>query len=51
MKKNYANEDLGVSNKDFERPRGMSIELDCDKIQEEIEKDTDTEDDLEDIGI
>ena len=51
MKKNYANEDLGVSNKDFERPRGMSIELDCNKLQEEIEKDTDTEDDLEDIGI
>jgi len=51
MKKNYANEDLGVSDKDFVKPRGMSIELDCDKLQEELEKENDIEDDIDDIGI
>ena len=51
MKKNYADEDLEVSDKDFEKPSGMSIELDCDKLQEENDKDEDPDDDLDDIGI
>ncbi len=51
MKKNYANKELGVSDKNFARPSGMSINLDCTKIQEELQKEMDTEDDIEDLGI
>ncbi len=51
MKKNYENEDLGISDQDFEKPSGMSIELDCDKIKEEAKKSIDVEDDLDDISF
>ncbi len=51
MKKNYENEDLGISDQDFEKPSGMSIELDCDKIREEAQKSIDVEDDLDDISF
>jgi len=50
MKKNYENKDLGISDGAFAKPSGMSIELDCDKIREEAEKDEDLEEDL-DIGF
>jgi penicillin-binding protein 1A len=49
MKKNYANEDLGVSKDEFEAPEEMSINIDCSKQQEE-EK-IDTEDDLDDLDF
>ncbi|WP_435624120.1 transglycosylase domain-containing protein [Flagellimonas sp.] len=47
MKKNYANEELGVSKDEFEEPEELSINVDCTKILEEIQKELDTEDDLE----
>lgn len=51
MKKNYAIEDLGVSKEDFEKPENMSIEIDCAKYAEERLKDTDIEEDLEDLDF
>jgi penicillin-binding protein 1A len=51
MKKNYENKELGISDKDFEKPRGLSIELDCDKIRAEAKKNIDTEEDLDDISF
>lgn len=50
MKKNYENKDLGISDGAFAKPKAMSIELDCDKILKEAEKDADQEPDL-DIGF
>ncbi|MEM9077840.1 MAG: transglycosylase domain-containing protein [Bacteroidota bacterium] len=47
MKKNYANEELGVSIEAFEEPEDLSINVDCTKVLEEIQKELDTEDDLE----
>lgn len=51
MKKNYANKDLDVSVKEFVKPSSMSIDLDCDKLQQESQKENDIEDDLDDIGF
>jgi penicillin-binding protein 1A len=51
MKKNYANEELGVSKEDFERPEDMSIIVDCDKYQEENQPEIDLEDDLDDLDF
>jgi len=51
MKKNYANEELGVSKEDFERPENMSIETDCDKFNNAQRKDVDLEEDLEDLDF
>ena len=51
MKKNYANEELGISQDDFEKPEDMSIELDCSKFASEMEEDQDIEDDLEDLDF
>ena len=51
MKKNYAEEDLGVSKEEFERPENMSIELDCAKFAKETQQDDDIEDDLEDLDF
>lgn len=49
MNKNYANEELGISKDDFEKPKNMSIEIDCDKFAEAVEQNNDIEDDLEDL--
>ncbi len=49
MKKNYANEEIGVSKDEFEAPEEMTINIDCSKQQEE-EK-IDTEDDLDDLDF
>nr|WP_297784528.1 transglycosylase domain-containing protein [uncultured Allomuricauda sp.] len=49
MKKNYANDELGVSKEAFEEPEDLSINIDCSKQQEE-EK-IDTEDDLDDLDF
>ncbi|MEL6916099.1 MAG: transglycosylase domain-containing protein [Bacteroidota bacterium] len=51
MQKNYANEELGVSKGAFEKPSNLSINVDCTKIREEIRKDTDLEDDLDDLDF
>ena len=48
MKKNYANEELGVSKDEFEAPEEMSINIDCSKQQED---EIDTEDDLDDLDF
>jgi len=49
MKKNYANEEIGVSKEAFEEPEEMSINIDCSKQDEEEEIDTD--DDLDDLDF
>ncbi|AKA35053.1 penicillin-binding protein 1A [Flagellimonas lutaonensis] len=51
MKKNYADEELGVSKEAFEEPEALSINVDCTKILEEIKEDVDTEDDLDDLDF
>ncbi|MFS4455255.1 penicillin-binding protein 1A [Maribacter sp. 2304DJ31-5] len=51
MKKNYANEDLGISKDDFEEPEDMSIVTDCAKFIKEQNTDTDIEEDLEDLDF
>lgn len=52
MKKNYANEELGVSKDAFEEPEEMSINIDCSKEQEDEEQEKiDTEDDLDDLDF
>ncbi|EAR02711.1 penicillin-binding protein 1A [Maribacter sp. HTCC2170] len=49
MKKNYANEELGVSDGEFIEPENMSINLDCSKPVEDpnAPKETDDLDDLD----
>jgi penicillin-binding protein 1A len=51
MKKNYANEDLGISQDEFPKPEDLSINVDCTKIKEEIQKDSDLDDDLDDLDF
>ena len=52
MKKNYANEEIGVSQDAFEEPEEMSINIDCSKEQEDEEEEKiDTEDDLDDLDF
>ncbi len=51
MTKNYADEDLGISKEDFEKPENMSIEIDCDKFASDIKEDKDIEDDLDDLDF
>ena len=51
MKKNYENEDLGISDGEFSAPEDMSINIDCDKIIEEEQKDSDIEEDLDDLNF
>ncbi|MBT8185621.1 MAG: transglycosylase domain-containing protein, partial [Eudoraea sp.] len=51
MRKNYADEDLGISQDEFPEPEGLSINVDCTKIKEEIQKDNDLDDDLDDLDF
>ncbi|WP_396636155.1 penicillin-binding protein 1A [Maribacter sp. R77961] len=51
MKKNYANEELGISKGDFEKPENMSIITDCVKFVENQKQDIDVEEDLEDLDF
>lgn len=51
MKKNYADKELGVSEEAFPKPDDLSINVDCTKIIEEIQKDNDLDDDLEDLDF
>ncbi len=49
MKENYANEELGISTEEFEVPENMTINTDCTKIIESLEKDNELDDDLDDL--
>ena len=49
MKKNYANEEIGVSKDAFEAPEEMSIDLDCS--QQQKDENIDTDDDLDDLDF
>ena len=52
MKKNYENEDLGISDGAFEKPENLSIRVDCSIVEEDKEEnDIEPEDDLEDINF
>ncbi|MDO1513000.1 transglycosylase domain-containing protein [Maribacter confluentis] len=51
MTKNYADEELGVSKGDFEKPENMSIEIDCEKFSATNKEEDDIEDDLEDLDF
>jgi len=51
MKANYENEELGISDGEFKEPENMSINLDCDKEEEEEAKETDVEEDLDDLSF
>ncbi len=51
MKKNYENEELGISDGEFPKPDNLSIQIDCDKIKEEAAKSIDTDDDLDDLDF
>jgi len=49
MKKNYADKQLNVSDKPFERPPGIDINLDCEKPKKESGDDSDDESPLNDL--
>lgn len=51
MKANYENEELEISDGEFEKPKNLSIQVDCDKIIEEAAKKIDTDDDLDDLDF
>jgi penicillin-binding protein 1A len=51
MRKNYTNKELGISEEDFLEPEELSINVDCTKVIEELEKDVDSEDDLDDLDF
>ncbi|RKN82709.1 penicillin-binding protein 1A [Ulvibacterium marinum] len=51
MRKNYANKELGVSEEDFPEPEELSINVDCTKVIEELQKGVDSEDDLDDLDF
>lgn len=51
MRKNYANKELGVSEEDFLEPEELSINVDCTKVKEELQKEVDSEDDLDDLDF
>ncbi len=51
MKKNYENEELGVSDGEFPKPSNLSINTDCTKILADAKKNADPDDDLEDLDF
>ena len=51
MKKNYEDEDLGVSTDEFPEPEEITINLDCSKVEEEEEVIDEFEDDLDDLDF
>ncbi|MDT0538783.1 MULTISPECIES: penicillin-binding protein 1A [Croceitalea] len=51
MKANYENETLGISKEEFAKPEELSINVDCAKIAEEMKKELDIEDDLDDLDF
>lgn len=51
MKKNYANDELGVSQGEFTKPEVMTINMDCSKSQNELEDTPSDLDDLDDLDF
>ena len=51
MKSNYENKNLGISDGEFQKPDDMTINLDCDKKVDDEPKDTDVEEDLDDLDF
>lgn len=51
MKKNYANEEIGVSEAAFPKPENLSITVDCAKFNEENQENEGSDDDLDDLDL
>lgn len=51
MKENYKNEDLGISYGEFEKPKNLSIEIDCSKEAHDTKEGDLPEDDLDDLDF
>ena len=51
MRKNYDNEELGISQGEFIEPEELSIDISCTKDPEETEVKEDLEDDLDDLDF
>ena len=51
MKKNYADKDLGISVNEFEKPEELSINVDCNKIDETAPGPKKPTDDLDDLDF
>lgn len=51
MQKNYADPELGISKEEFEAPQNMSINLDCSKAEQAVEKENDLDNDLDDLDF
>lgn len=51
MKENYANKELGISDKEFPKPANMSINVDCAKVQREMRENALPEENLDDIDF
>jgi penicillin-binding protein 1A len=51
MKDCYANEDLGISDGKFEKPKNLSIEVDCDKYQQSNADQQEENPEIDDLGM
>lgn len=51
MKQNYEMDELGVSTDEFPKPENLSINVDCTKIQEQLEEEQNLDDDLEEFDF
>ncbi|MBU2948193.1 penicillin-binding protein 1A [Zobellia uliginosa] len=51
MKKNYENKDLGISDKEFDKPANLSINVDCTRVVENSKDDSDLDDDIDDLNF
>ncbi|WBU90753.1 penicillin-binding protein 1A [Cellulophaga omnivescoria] len=51
MKANYANKDLGISDKAFTKPKDLSINVDCAKVRKEMQQDQRVDDDIDDLDF
>jgi len=51
MKENYKNKDLGISDGEFPKPKNLSIEVDCSKLEQDTKEGDLPEDDLDDLDF
>ena len=51
MKQNYEMEELGVSTAEFPKPANLSINVDCTRIQKELQEEEELDDDLEEFDF
>ncbi len=51
MKKNYENEELGISKGAFPKPNNLSIRVDCYKMRADANNNSDSDEDLEEIDF